>query len=114
MMFTIIRIIAAAMLFWGASSIPTGEYYILMRLVTSTAGFYGGCLALQWKRIGWAVPYGAMVVLFFPLITVRMTRHTWAYIDVATATFLVVTVFLFHEKKRPMSEQQFQLPPERK
>ena len=53
----------------------------------------GVWLAVKWNQSGWAFPFGASAVLFQPLVTLRITRDTWAYIDVIVAAFLIATIF---------------------
>jgi len=80
---------------------PIG-YYTVSRLVTAGVTLYAAYLAVQDKQIGWAFIFGGMVILFQPLIPLRMTRETWNYIDVIAALFLIASITLF---KRPTSSE---------
>lgn len=92
--FIIARLVTSGLLLWALARHPIG-YYTVLRLVTCAVCAYAVYLAIEWKQIGWALVFGAIAVLFNPVISFRMTRPTWAYIDVATAVFLVATIFLF-------------------
>ena len=95
--FIIARLIAAGLLLWALARHPIG-YYTILRFVTCAVCAYAVYLALQSKQVGWAFVFGAIAVLFNPLISFRMTRATWAYVDVITAVLLVASVPLFREK----------------
>jgi hypothetical protein len=95
--FILARVITATLLVWALAKHPIG-YYTILRLVTFTVCAYGAYLAVQWKQPGWAFVFGAIAVLFQPFIVFRMTKQTWNYVDIATAIFLVATIFLFREK----------------
>lgn len=96
--FIVARLIAAGLLLWAIAKHPIG-YYTILRLVTCTVCAYGAYLAVQWKQIGWAFVFGAVALLFQPFIAFRMTKQTWNYVDIATAVFLLATIFLFREKQ---------------
>lgn len=96
--FVIARIIVAVLLVWALAKHPIG-YYSVLRLVTCAVCAYGVYLAMQWKQIGWAFIFGAIALLFQPLVVFRMTKQTWNYVDIATAIFLIATIFLFREKR---------------
>ena len=91
-------LITAGMLAWALARHPIG-YYTILRLVVCVVCAYGVYLAIKWKQDGWAFPFGALVLLFQPLVNLRITRETWNYIDVVVALFLVATIFLFKERK---------------
>jgi uncharacterized protein DUF6804 len=95
--FAIIRVFNAALLLWALARHPIG-YYTILSFVTCAVCGYAVYLAVQWKQLGWAFIFGATAILFNPLLSFRMTRQTWAYVDVIVAIFLVVSVFLFREK----------------
>ncbi len=94
--FTIVRIINAGLLLWALADHAIG-YYTVLRFATSAVCAYAFYLALKWKEVGWAFAFGAIAILFNPLISFRMTRSTWAYVDVVVAVFLVVSIFRFRQ-----------------
>jgi hypothetical protein len=92
--FTLARLAAAGMLVWALDRHPIG-YYTILRLVVCTVCAAGIYLAIKWKQTGWAFPFGTLVLLFQPLMILRIDRQTWSYIDVVTAAFLILTIFFF-------------------
>ncbi len=95
--FIVARLVVGGLLIWALAKHPIG-YYTILRLVTCTVCAYGAYLAVQWKQTGWAFVFGAIAILFQPLIAFRMTKQTWNYVDIGTALFLVATIVLFREK----------------
>lgn len=87
------------MLLWALAKHPI-DYYTILRVVVCGVCAYGIYLAIRWKQVGWAFPFGALVVLFNPLWPLLIRRQTWAYIDVVVAAFLLLTIPLFKERKR--------------
>lgn len=101
--FILVRLVTAGLLVWALAKHPIG-YYTILRFATCTVCAYGAYLAVQWKQIGWAFAFGAIALLFQPFIAFRMTKQTWNYVDIATAVFLVATIFLFREKGKKVGE----------
>lgn len=99
--FALARLITAAMLLWALARHPIG-YYTVVRLLTAGVCLYAAYLAAQDNQTGWAFIFGGMVILFQPLIPLRMTRQTWNYIDVIAALFLIASIAFF---KRPTSSE---------
>src|ERR1043165_2270403 len=95
--FTLARLAAAGMLVWALSRHLIG-YYTILRLVVCVVCIAGLWLAIQWKQVGWAFPFGALALLFHPLVTLRITRPTWNYIDIAVAIYLLLTIPLFRKR----------------
>jgi hypothetical protein len=90
--YVIVRILNAA---WLVLALHVGDNYVI-KFVTCVVCFYGACLAWQWKRVAWIVPFAAFALLFLPLIpTVPLA---WEYIAVGAGVFLIATIFLFREK----------------
>lgn len=101
--FIIARVLAAALLFWALARHPIG-YYTILRFVTCAVCLYGAYCATQSKQTGWMLTFGATAVLFNPIISFRMTRQTWAYVDVIVGVYLIVSVFLFKAGVRDSAE----------
>ena len=97
--FTVARLVVAALLVWALAQHPIG-YYTVLRLATCGVCAYGFYVALKQEQIGWAFIFGAVVLLFQPLFTLRMTKQTWGYVDVTTAVVLVGSLFLFRGESR--------------
>lgn len=95
--FTIARLIAVGLLVWALARHPIG-YYTVLRFITCAVNGYGTYLAIRNKRNGWATVFGAIAVLFNPLLSFRMTRHTWVYVDLGVAVFLVASIIWFRNR----------------
>jgi hypothetical protein len=79
--FIVARVLASALLFWALARHPIG-YCTILRFVTCGVCVYGAFCVTQSKQPGWMLTFGAITVLFNPIISFRMTRQTWAYVDV--------------------------------
>jgi uncharacterized protein DUF6804 len=97
--FIIARVLVSALLFWALARHAIG-YYTILRFVTCAVCLYGAYRATQSKQSGWMLTFGAIAVLFNPIISFRMTRETWAYVDVLVAIYLLVSLVLFKPKLR--------------
>jgi hypothetical protein len=94
--FTIARVVASGLLVWALAKHQIG-YFTILRLIVCVVCAAGVWLAVQWKQQGWIFPFAALVLLFQPLVTLRITRPTWNYIDVAVAAFLILTIPFFRK-----------------
>jgi hypothetical protein len=65
-------------------------YYQLLRLVVCGVGAYFAYSAYQWGKLRAVWVFGAIAVLFNPLLPVHLPREIWAVIDV-----LCGVMFLF-------------------
>jgi hypothetical protein len=95
--FSVARLIAVVLLVWALARHPIG-YYTVLRFIICAVNGYGAYLAIRSRRIGWAWVFGAIAVLFNPLLSFRMTRHTWVYVDVGVAIFLVASIIWFRNR----------------
>jgi hypothetical protein len=93
--FLVARVVNIGLLVWALARHPIG-YYTVLRLVTCAVCVYGAYLAAQWKQMGWLFAFGAIAILFQPLVPFRMTKQTWQYVDVGVAIFLAANIFWFH------------------
>src|SRR5215831_5483624 len=97
--FTVARLITCGLLLWALARHPIG-YYTVLRVVTCTVCAYGVYCAIKSEQKGWGFAFGAIAILFQPIISLRMTRQTWEYVDMVTAIFLFATIFLFSAKPK--------------
>lgn len=95
--FTLARLIASAALVWAILPNPIG-YYSLLGFLVCTVCLYGVYRAVKLGKTAWAFPFGALAFLFNPFVRVALQREMWAYVDLATAAFLVLTIVLFRDK----------------
>lgn len=96
--FTLARIVAAILLVWALDR-HTYNYYEVLRLVVSGVCLFGVYVSWKFKKLDWAWLFGALVVLFNPLIRIPLQRLTWNVIDVAVAVLLLITIFLMKPAK---------------
>jgi hypothetical protein len=90
------RIVAAGLLFWALSRHQIG-YYNLLRWITCGVSAYCVFLSYSLKRIPWACLFGFLSLLFNPIVPIRLDRQTWAYLDVASGIFLLVSIYFIRE-----------------
>jgi predicted neutral ceramidase superfamily lipid hydrolase len=95
----ILRIISAALLFGALAKNPY-DYYTLLRLATCATSAYCAFLAKQLKSQIWLVVFSILAVLFNPVLPLRFSRDSWTLIDIATALFFLVSIFVFSENKK--------------
>lgn len=79
---------AGAMLLAAVGPWPYG-YYQLLRLVVCGAGAYFAYTTYQWGKLRAVWVFGAIAVLFNPLLPVHLTREIWAVIDVVCAAAFI-------------------------
>ena len=93
------RIGAALMLLWALADNPYAYYQILRWVVCGVNG-YAAYIAAGEKQRGWAWAFGVAAVLFNPIAPIHFERETWALLDVAVATFLLVSLFVYKPQPR--------------
>ena len=83
--------ICAAMLLVAIAPMPYG-YYILLRLVSCGVFAYAAFIAHERKLelLPWI--YGLLALLFNPIIKVHFDKEIWAFIDIAAAIILLISV----------------------
>jgi len=91
-------IVAAALAAWAVSRHPYAYYSILRWVVCGSSGYLAWRLFLsEMKPLAYA--FGAIAVLFKPLIPFYLSRGTWAPIDVGTAIMLAIGAYLTYRLK---------------
>ena len=95
--FAAARLVNAGLLVWALARHPIG-YYTALRFVTCGVCAYAAYVAVKSQHLVWTIAFGAIAILFNPLVSFRMTRQTWAYVDVIVAIFLVVSVFVLRDR----------------
>ena len=103
--FTIMRIVASALLVWALAKHPYG-YYTLLRFVVCCTASYGTFIAVRSKKVAWAWILGVVAVLFNPILPVHLERSTWAVIDVLVAKLLMFSVFIFRSVELTANEKE--------
>jgi hypothetical protein len=89
--FSIVRIVVAGMLFWALGRHPIG-YYTVLRLATCGVCAFGIYVALKVKQVGWIFVFATILLLFQPFVSLRITRQTWQYVDVSVGIILLISI----------------------
>jgi hypothetical protein len=95
----VLRIISAGLLFGALAKNPY-DYYIFLRFTTCATSAYCAFLGNQLKSQNWLVVFCILAVLFNPFMPLKFSRDTWNLIDITTALFFVISVFVFNENKK--------------
>lgn len=90
------KIIAILFLLGALADNPYG-YYQFLRWAILVVGAYSAYSIHNAGKDSWAWVFGAITILFNPIIPFVFQRNTWQIIDVLVAA--VFSVFLFHEYK---------------
>jgi hypothetical protein len=73
-------------------------YYTFIRFVAMVVFGVMAYMYYQKEEKAWAVTFGALAVLFQPLVKIALGRTMWNVVDVAVAVLLVIC--FFREKAR--------------
>lgn len=84
------KIAAVILLLWALADNPYG-YYQFLRWAILIIGGYSAYLAYNLKKIGWAVVFGIIAVLFNPMIPFYFSRDVWQLIDIGSAVLFLVS-----------------------
>lgn len=80
----------AAILAIGAAPLPYG-YYTFLRIVACGVFAVAAYVSLSRKAPLLPYVYGALAVLFNPIIKISLPKETWAVVDICSAVFLAAT-----------------------
>jgi hypothetical protein len=89
--------ILATLMLLCLAPMPYG-YYTFIRFVAMVAFGVMAYMYYQKEEKAWAVTFGALAVLFQPLVKIALGRTMWNVVDVAVAVLLVIC--FFREKAR--------------
>ena len=98
MAFTLARV-GAAVLLLVAVGRNAYDFYTIMRWIVCGVSAYGAFVEFEQKRTAWAWTFVIMAVAFNPIAPVRLSRATWAPIDVIAAGILLVSAAASHKAK---------------
>jgi len=87
-----IRYIVSAMLLLAIADLPYGYYTILRIIVTIVAGITAFIASEQDNEI-WMILFGAIAILFNPIIPIYLDKDTWVVIDVIVAILFGLSTF---------------------
>jgi hypothetical protein len=91
--------IGAAILLLVAVGRNAYDFYTIMRWIVCGICAYGAYFEYERKRTVWGWTFAIMAVAFNPIAPVRLTRGTWAPIDVLAAGILIASVFASRKTK---------------
>jgi ABC-type Fe3+-siderophore transport system permease subunit len=92
-----VRLIVAGLLIWALARHPYGYYTLLRWIVCASVG-YLLYVAYDLRKTPWVWIFGAIAVLFNPIIPIYLTKSTWAPIDAISAGIVVISIFFIREK----------------
>lgn len=82
--------IAAVLLFVGAAPLPYG-YYMLLRIIATGVFVWAAFIAYERKHGSLPWVYGALALLFNPLIKTHLPKELWALVDISSGILLLST-----------------------
>jgi hypothetical protein len=89
-------LIIAVMLIVAVASLPYG-YYQLLRWVTCAVAVFIAFKSYGWHKT-WAVwLFGAIAVLFNPIVPIHLTKEIWQPIDIVSAILFGISAFMLRK-----------------
>jgi hypothetical protein len=85
------KLIAAGMLV-GALARHQYGYYTLLRWAVCGVAAFAAFQAAESDKSGWAWALAIVALAFNPVIPIHLKRDTWAFIDLAVAALLLVSI----------------------
>ena len=83
---------SAYMLYNAPNANPYWYYQLLRWLVCFTAAIVA-YYAYQWQNLWAPWLFGAIAVLFNPIVPFHFDRRAWAMVDVAAAVFMIAAAY---------------------
>jgi FtsH-binding integral membrane protein len=83
-------------------AIPKGlsyDYYVILRWVICGLSIYVAYTSYEWKQIFWVWIFGAVAVLFNPIIPVYLNKEIWIVFDIVVIAIFLLSIFLIKQKK---------------
>jgi hypothetical protein len=108
MAFTLARLGAAALLLIAVGRNHPYDFYTIMRWVVCGVCTYGAFVEFERSRPTWAWLFVIVAVAFNPIAPVRLSRETWAPIDVLAAGILVASVIATRKQSRSAADRPTQ------
>jgi hypothetical protein len=90
--FSIVRIIASALLFIAILDLPYG-YYTLMKIAVTIVAGYGIYVFLQKSGKINVIIFTGVAIIFNPLISVHFEKETWQVIDAIVGSFFLISLY---------------------
>jgi len=93
-----VRLIVIAMLLLGILDFPYA-YYTLLRIVVTVVSAFAAYNAVENDQQPWMIIFGAVAILFNPIIPIYLNKEIWVVIDVIVAGLFGVSVFVLKDGK---------------
>jgi hypothetical protein len=91
--FAAARLLVAGMLVWAlVGRHHHVGYYAILRWVTCGVALYGTIVSAAAEKLWWAIAFGAIALLFNPILPAHIARRTWTMIDLGVALLLVISI----------------------
>lgn len=74
-------------------------YFTLLRIAVCAGSAYLAWEAGEADKETWVWVFGAIAVLFNPIIPIHLTREIWWPIDLAAGIFFLISIFRFKPAK---------------
>lgn len=89
--------ITALLLFCAVASLPYG-YYVFLKIVVCGASCLLCYLAAQEDASNrWVLPWGAIVILFNPIIQIPASKEFWGPVDILVGLLFAYTGYKFRK-----------------
>lgn len=85
------KLVAAGMLLAAITEQDRDYFTILRWVVFAVSGFSAFDAAIR-KKVGWAWILATIALAFNPAFPVHLQRETWAFVDVAAAVLLLISI----------------------
>jgi len=99
MNFKTVRLIAAGILVLAIADLPYG-YYTLLRIVICILAGFTAYIAFESDNKPWAWIFGAIAILFNPIIPIYFDKEIWGFLDAIVAIIFVVSIKYFGTDER--------------
>jgi len=91
--------IIAVLFLLGAIANNPYVYYQFLRWIVLGVGGYSAYLAYNSRRKIWMVIFGAIALLFNPIIPFYFSRSAWQSIDIIVAIIFLISIFKIKTNK---------------
>ena len=98
MAFVLARVGAAVLVLFALGRNPY-DFYTIMRWIVCGVSAYGAYTKFERNPPAWAWTFVIMAVAFNPIVPLRLSRETWAPIDVVAASILIASVVVGRRAK---------------
>lgn len=94
----IIRVISIVLLLIAIADMPYG-YYMFLRWIVCSGCAYSAFISAKLEKKFWLVSLALLAILFNPIAPIFLTKEIWVVIDILASVFLLISIFVLHERK---------------